>query len=115
GDDQSGDEHVWLVVGLCLQIGDDRELGEIVGRLPHDLLEQVVGDFDLDEIEIDEIGRDLAALESLDVGIISQHGVKLHFFRHGTASLLVDRSQYSNSCAVIPGLGRSAAKAENPE
>ena len=61
-DHDSRQQHVWLAVGLCLQIGDDRKFGAVICRLAHDLLEQIVRHFDLDEIEIDEIGSNLAAL-----------------------------------------------------
>ena len=61
---------------------------------------------DLGEIEIGEIGPDFAALERLGVGVISQHGVKLHFraIRHGIAPLSCFAGAGSSACAVFPEL-----------
>jgi hypothetical protein len=44
-------------LGICLrlQIGHDGKLGEIVFRLAHHLLEQIICDLDLGKVEIDQI------------------------------------------------------------
>src|ERR1700730_3479227 len=76
--DDGGQQHIRFAVRFRLEVGDNRELGEIVCRLSHNLLEQIVRNLDLDEVEIDEIRPYLAALERFGVGIVSQHGMKLH-------------------------------------
>src|SRR5947208_10292377 len=91
-------------------LGDDRESRYVIGRFAHDFLEQIVRDFNLDEIEIDEIGANLSALERLGVGIISQHRVKLHFraIGHGI-TFLPEHVSVNEYCASrfsrwVPGL-----------
>src|ERR1700730_16858364 len=86
--DDGGQQHIRFAVRLRLEVGDYRELGKIVCRLSHDLLEQIVRNLDLDEVEIDEIRPYLAALERLGVGIVSQHGMKLHSCAIGHGTIL---------------------------
>jgi hypothetical protein len=81
-------QNIGFAERLGLQIGDDRQLGEIISRLAHNRFEQIIGDFDVDEIEVDEIGLHRTALERSEIGIVAQHGIEGDFrrSRHGLFS-----------------------------
>jgi hypothetical protein len=71
------DKHIGLTVSLGLQIGHDGKFSDVIFGIAHDLLEQVVGNLHLDQIEIDQIRTNRAALERFRVRIIAQHHVQL--------------------------------------
>ena len=68
-----GKQHIGLVERLGLQIGGDRKLAKVVFRFAHDLLEVIVRDLDVGEIEIDQIGMKLSALQRCGVRIVADH------------------------------------------
>ena len=72
--DQHGrKQHIRLVKRLGLKVRRDGKLADIEFRVTHDLFEEIVCDLDVSEIEVDQIGMQLAALERLGVGIVAEH------------------------------------------
>ena len=89
--DQHGrKQDIRLVKGLGLQIRRDCKLAGIEFRVTHDLLEKIVRDLDVGEIEIDQIGMQLAALERLRIRIVAEHRIQ--------SDLVLDHCEQSLLC-----------------
>ena len=58
-DDDGGQQHVRLAVGLGLEKRHDGELADIVFGVAHQRFEKLVGDLDLGEIEVEQFWLEL--------------------------------------------------------
>ena len=88
-DDNRRHQHIRLVVGLGLEIGNDREFAQVEFMVAHQRLETGIGDLDVGEFELDQIGRHGALFDRQRIWVIAQKSEEFRFRCHGRILSLI--------------------------